>query len=184
MAKKFQIRIAPYGKYRKLIRDMQRTEEIFEGERTQKALKQLAEAGRDFIVNGILGSRKAWQGLSEITKQIKGNDFLLVDTGRFVTSMQVWKEDQRWYAGIRRGAKGKKGEDLTLIGIVQEEGATIPVTDGVRRFFAAKGIPLRKDTKFLVVPPRPWFAPAMAELNEYANEILGPFFDDLIKEIG
>ncbi len=185
MAKrKFQIRIAPFGKYRKLIRDLQRAEELLEGERTQKALRQLAEAGRDFIVNGIKKTRDSWKDLNEITKQLKGKSNILVDSGSFLNAMHVWKTGKRWFAGISRGSKGDDGQDLTLIGLIHEEGATVPVTDKMRGFFAGRGVPLRKDTKFLVIPPRPWFAPAAAELNDYANEVLAPFMDELIKEFG
>lgn len=184
MGKKVSIRIAPYGKYRKLVRDMQRAEEFLEGERTQKALKQLAEAGRDFIVNGIKGTRGSWADLNEITKQLKGKDDILIDSGSFVESMSVWPEGKRWYAGIPPGATGDKGQDLTMVGLVHENGATVPVTPGVRGFFASKGFPLRADTLYLVIPPRPWFAPAVEELNEYANEVLAPVFDAIVKEFG
>ncbi len=181
---KITIRIAPYGKYRKLIRDMQRVEEFLEGERTQKALKQLAEAGKDFIVRGIRETRGSWAELNEITKQLKGKDDILVDSGSFVDSIDVWKEDKRWYAGIRPGARGDKGQDLTMVGMVHEYGATVPVTPGVRGFFASRGVPLRAETRYLIIPPRPWFAPATQELNEYANEALAPVFDAIIKEFG
>jgi len=184
MGKKVSIRIAPYGKYRKLIRDMQRAEEILEGERTQKALKQLAEAGRDFIVQGITSTRGSWADLNDITKQLKGKDDILVDSGSFVDSMSVWQEGKRWYAGIPAGAKGDKGQDLTMVGLVHENGATVPVTEGVRGFFASRGVPLRADTQYLTIPPRPWFAPATEELDEYADEALAPVFDAIMKEFG
>jgi hypothetical protein len=184
MGKKVSIRIAPYGKYRKLIRDMQRAEKFFEGERTQKAIQQLAEAGRDFIVRGIRDTRESWDDLNDITQQLKGKDDLLVDSGSFVESMTVWQVGKRWYAGLPEGAKGSKGQDLTIVGIVHENGATVPVTDKMRNFFLARGVPLRQETKYLIIPPRPWFEPANEELNEYANEVLAPFMDELIKEIG
>jgi hypothetical protein len=178
------IRIAPYGKFRKLIRDMSRIEKILEGRRTQEALKQLAEAAKGFIVKGIEEGRDSWDDLNDVTKLLKGKETILIDTGSFINAMSVWQEGKRWYAGIPEGAKGSRGQDLTVVGMVHENGATVPVTDGVRGFFAAKGFPLKPDTKFLMVPPRPWFAPAVEELNEFANEILDPLITDLLKEIG
>ena len=70
-----------------------------------------------------------------------------------------------------------------MIGAVHEDGATIPVTAGIRRFFASKGFPLRADTKFITIPARKWFEPAVKELEEYAPEILDPLFEDVMKEI-
>lgn len=178
------VRIAPFGKYRKLINDLGRIEKSIYGVKTDKALQTLAETGRDFIVTGINSQRSGWKALSEITKFLKGHDRILVDHGDFVGAMQTWKEGQRWYAGIPEGATGSKGQDLELVGAVQEEGATIPVSDKMRKFFAAKGFPLRADTKYLMVPPRPWFAPAVEELEVHADEVLEPLVDDFLSELG
>lgn len=178
------IRIAPYGKFQKLIRDLGRIEQILEGKRTQAAMQQLAEAAKEFIVKGIESGRQEWADLNEVTAQMKGSNKTLVDSGSFVNAMTTWKEGKRWFAGLPEGAKGDKGQDLTLVGLVHERGATVPVTDGVRTFFAGKGFPLKPETRFLVVPPRPWFEPATKELAEYANEVLDPLVKDILKEIG
>jgi hypothetical protein len=180
----FSIRIAPRGKYEKLIRDLQKAERILEGERTDAALQQLATAGKDFIVEGIKNGREAWADLNEITKRLKGKDDILVDSGSFVGAMTVWKEGRRWFGGLPNGATGDKGQDLNLVGMVHEWGATVPVSDEIRGFFAANGFPLRADTKYLTIPPRAWFAPAYAELHEYATEVVGPLVDALLEEIG
>jgi hypothetical protein len=180
----FSIRIAPRGKYEKLIRDLQKVEKILEGQRTDAALEDLATAGKDFIVKGIKEGREAWKDLNEITKRLKGNDDILIDSGSFVGAMTVWQEGKRWFGGLPNGAKGGEGQDLNLVGMVHEWGATVPVSDEIRGFFAANGVPLRAETKFLTIPPRPWFAPAYAELREYADEILHPLIDELLEEIG
>lgn len=178
------IRIAPYGKFRKLIRDLERVEKIIEGKKTQAAMQQLAEAAKGFIVSGIENGRQGWEDLNEVTKQLKGHGRLLVDSGSFVGAMTTWQEGKQWFAGIPEGAVGDRGQDLTMVGLVHENGATVPVTDAVRMFFAEKGFPLKDGTRFLAIPPRPWFEPAMAELDDYANEVLDPLVDEILKEIG
>ncbi len=87
----FSIRIAPRGKYEKLIHDLQKVEKILEGEKTDAALRELATAGRDFIVNGIKNGREGWHQLNEITKRMKGSGRILVESGSFMESMAVWK---------------------------------------------------------------------------------------------
>jgi len=178
------VRIAPYGKFRKLISDMNRLDEILLGDKTQNAMERLAHATKDFIVDGIEKTRPSWKELNEITKTIKGNDQILIDSGSFVDAMKVWKSGARWYAGLPDGAKGDKGQDLGIVGEVHENGAHVPVSDEMRKFFAANGFPLRDGTKFVRIPERPWFAPAREELNEYADEVLNPLVDSLLEEIG
>jgi hypothetical protein len=178
------IRIAPYGKFRKLIQDLNRIERIVEGKKTQAAMQQLAEAARDFIVNGIKNGRGDWEKLNEMTKEMKGSSAILIDSGSFMNSMTTWQEGKRWFAGVPAGATGSRGQDLTLVGLVHERGATIQVTEGIRGFFAAKGFPLRADTKYLRVPSRPWFEPAVKETDEFADTILEPLVSEILKEIG
>jgi len=185
MAKKrFNVRIAPRGRWEKLIRDLTKINQVLEGEKTDTALKDLAIAGRDFITDGIENGREGWKALKEITKRLKGSSDLLVDSGDFIDAMTVWKEGKRWYGGLPLDAKGSKGQDLNVVGAVHENGATVPVTDAVRAFFAAQGFPLRKDTTHITVPPRPWFEPAFEELKEYAGEVLRPLVDEVLEEIG
>jgi len=180
----FSIRIAPRGKYEKLIRDLGKVEKILEGERTDAALRELATAGKDFIVDGIKNGREGWHQLNEITKRLKGGGDVLIDSGSFMGAMSVWKEGKRWFGGLPSGVKGDKGQDLNLVGLVHEWGATVPVTDAMRGFFLANGVPLRPETTHLTIPPRPWFAPAVVELHAFAGEVLRPLIDSLLEEIG
>ncbi len=178
------IRIAPYGKYRKLISDLGRIEKHLTGNRTDRALQLLAESARGFIVSGIMNQRPEWKPLTEMTKTIKGHDKILFDTGEFVGSVVTWKEGARWYAGIPEGATNSRGADLNMIGEVQEHGEVIKVTDAMRKFFIANGFPLKSDTLFIVVPPRPWFEPATEELDQHADEVLEPLADEMLKRLG
>lgn len=184
MAKKFRVQIAPRGRWEKLIKDLTKINRVLEGEKTDTALKDLAVASRDFITDGIEKGRDGWKALSELTKRLKGSSKIMVDSGDFLAAMDVWKYGKRWYGGLRPDAKGSKGQDLNMVGGVQEYGATIPVTDSMRKFFAGQGFPLRADTTHITVPPRPWFAPAFAEVKEYANEVLRPLVDEVLEGIG
>lgn len=179
---KTKIRIAPYGKWRKLIRDLNRAEVILEGRRTKRAMEDLAETAKHLIVDGIRKGREGWDENSDLTKALKGSSKQLVDSGTFLRSIRTWKEGERWFAGIPPGSKGDEGQDLEMVGAVQEGGAHIPVSDDMRAFFAARGFPLRADTKFVRIPPRPWLAPAAAELEEHIDTELEMWVEEILKD--
>ena len=67
----------------------------------------------------------------------------LIESGSFRASMKVWKEGKDWFAGLYPGSKGSEGQDLEIVGAVHEDGALVPISDPIRKFFAAKGFPLR-----------------------------------------
>jgi hypothetical protein len=181
---KASIRIAPYGKWRKFIRDLNRAQKILEGESTQRAMEDLAETAKHLIVDGIEQGRDEWDSLSDVTREFKGSSKPLVDSGMFVSSIDTWKEGKRWFAGLRPGAKGDDGQDLGMVAGVQEHGAHIPVSDAARKFFAAKGFPLKADTKYIRIPPRPWLAPAAEELEEHIEKALKPWAEEIFEEFG
>lgn len=56
--------------------------------------------------------------------------------------------------GKRKIRVGIMGGDMAMIGRVHEFGARIPVTPKMRKWFAAQGYPLRKDTTHIVIPER------------------------------
>jgi hypothetical protein len=184
MADKVEMRFAQYGTYRKLIAKLNRADKVLTGEKTMKAQKELAILAQERMVEGINGGREGWESLTEITKAIKGDARILIDSGSFVNSITIWKKAKRWFAGIPAGAKGEKGQDLQLVGAVHEGGATVPVSDELRRFFAHKGFPLRESTQYLRIPMRPWFAPAMREVDQMAKGILNSLADQIIKDLG
>jgi hypothetical protein len=56
---------------------------------------------------------------------------------------------------IQAGVFSDKSEGGLLMAVTSNEfGAKIPVSDGMRKLFAAKGFPLKKDTKFFIIPER------------------------------
>lgn len=179
-----KVRIAPFGKFRKLVRDLGTMEKRLYGERTDKALQTLAEAGKTFIVAGIINKRENWKQLSEITKKLKGHDRILVDSGSFAAAMEYFREGKSWFAGLPEGAKGNKGKDLEMIGEVHEKGTSVKVTEKIRKFFFAIGFPLRDNTLYIVIPARPWFEPAVEELERHADKVLEPMLDDILEGLG
>lgn len=185
MARFLQVKFTPAAnkRLRHLIKTLEKPEQLLNGPTTQKTLKHVAEQGLDFLLAGIQRRRSGWAELSDVTKAIKGNDRPLVDTGTFIRAMRVWNEGKEWFAGLPEGATGPGGGDLAVIGAVHEHGATIPVSPEVRAFFAFKGFPLRTDTRFIVVPPRPWFGPAAAETEKYAEKTLQALGDILAREL-
>jgi hypothetical protein len=179
-----KVRISPQAKFNKLVRDLGRMRPKLVGDRTDKALQTLAEAGKTFIIAGIVNQRANWKQLSEITKRLKGHDRILIDSGSFAGAMEFFREGKSWFAGLPEGAKGNKGKDLELIGEVHEKGASVKVTDKIRAFFFAIGFPLRANTAFITIPARPWFEPAVTEVEGYADKVLEPMLDEILEGIG
>jgi len=77
---------------------------------------------------------------------------------------------------IRAGFFGDKDAELPMIAAVQEYGAKIPVSDEMRKFFAANGYPLRAETQFFIIPERAFLRKtvdddgAMTEVFEFGIE--------------
>jgi hypothetical protein len=110
---KVTIRIAPYGKWRKLIRDLNKSQTILEGRKTERAMEDLAETAKNLIIDGIQGGREGWDENSEFTKAVKGSEKQLVDSGTFIRSIDTWQDGKRWYAGIKPGTRAENGADLS-----------------------------------------------------------------------
>jgi len=64
--------------------------------------------------------------------------------------------------------------------LVNEFGATIPVTEKMRRFLHAKGIHLRASTTEIEIPARPWFWPTWKENKAKAIRMV---MDSLMKPL-
>jgi hypothetical protein len=171
------------AEFRRMVTRLSGASRVFRGKKVEQSQQKLANAAKSFIVDGIDRQRPGWKKLSEITKTVKGNSTILQETGNFRRAMKAWKEGSDWFAGLYPGVKGKRGQDLEMVGAVHEDGAIVPVTAGIRRWFAAMGFPLRADTKFITVPSRKWFEPAVAELEAFAPEVLDPLLDEIMKGI-
>lgn len=158
---KFGVKFKIAREFSRTVKRLERADRLFYGRKVQNVQKELAQSARGFITGGIDRQRPEWLALHPVTKAIKGNDKKLIESGSFLRAMKVWKEGKDWFAGLSPGSIGKEGQDLEVVGSVHEDGAFVPVTNPIRKFFAAKGFPLRGDTKFLFVPARPWFGPAI-----------------------
>ena len=100
------------------------------------------------------------------------------------------------------GIQAPSGDDLYKIGYVQEYGFDIKVTDGMRNWFLAQGMPLTADTTHIRIPERSYLRTAFdlnqakihrkmedlalkvanGEMTAYqAREALGPYVSEMIK---
>lgn len=145
----------------------------------EPAISHLADDIRDQLIASIDQGRSEWPPLSEVTKWLKGSDQMLVNTGDFKNSIQVEKDGAHALIGVLV-PRGSKGQDMELIARVIEGGATIPVTDKMRKWFAAKGKPLRKTTAAIIVPARPIFNPSIRELDDRLDEVFGLYLDKFV----
>lgn len=160
-----------------LQRRLKRSRETLRGPKMQAVLEKVARTARGLMVSGIKGGRPEWPPLAEFTRKMKGSDRPLVDTGEFVGSITVWSDSGEWFAGV------PDSSPASTKAAVHEEGAHVPVTEGVRAFFRSQGAPLRADTRFVRVPPRPWLKPVEAELATYAEANLDELIEPIMKEI-
>lgn len=93
---------------------------------------------------------------------------------------------------IRAGFFGDKDAELPMIASVQEFGAKIPVSDAMRKFFAANGYPLKADTQFFIIPERAFLRKtidndaAMNEVFNFAVEMYNKTenFESMLKAMG
>ena len=126
--------------------------------------------------------RSDWPVISEATKWLKGSDKLLVDSGDFKRALDIQVDDNRALVGILT-PRGSQGQDLEMIARVIQEGAIIQVSEKMRRWFAWKGMPLRRTTMHIVIPPRPLFEPTLAEIDEEIDGIVNNYMDDILGAI-
>lgn len=170
--------------------------------------KQALAAAHDFgqqlydeIMKWLDSGKQDWPRLSDVTTMLRaarnekntpgagedipqyGSQQPLVDKGSFKRAIQLEKDDAGAVVGILI-PKGENGKDMEMIARIIEGGASIPVTDKMRSFLAAKGIHLRKTTRVLVVPARPLFNPAADLLDENLDKWMEPYEDVILKEIG
>lgn len=124
-----------------------------------------------------------WPTLSMVTQELKGSSQPLVDTGQLRDSFQILDLGEAVFVGIPDGMTRDDGTSMELVAGVQENGATIKVTDKVRNFFAGKGFPLRKTTEVVIIPPRAFFEPSVQAVEERLPDILGPILDKMFDDM-
>ncbi|MCK5601213.1 hypothetical protein KAR91_05070 [Candidatus Pacearchaeota archaeon] len=78
--------------------------------------------------------------------------------------------------GEQASKKTDGGLSMAQLATIQEFGVVINVTKKMRGFLSANGLPLKKDTKEIVIPSRPYmrqtFDEQIPELDKRANELL------------
>lgn len=79
-------------------------------------------------------------------------------------------------AGIIENKKYENGWDLISNALLQEYGATIPVTPKMRAWFRHQGFPLRKDKTSIVIPPRPFLRTALKKQKDWVR-FVKEYFD-------
>lgn len=124
-----------------------------------------AETLKIRIQNAIEQGSPDWPELSKVTVTLKGHSRALEDTGTLKNSITVVKLDGSVLVGIPDEAVYPDGTPVSDIASLMEDGASIEVTDKMRGFMAAKGFPLRKETKYIVIPARSFFERALAEFE-------------------
>jgi hypothetical protein len=144
------------------------------------AIAELAEDVREELVRSVESGDTSWPPLSETTRFLTGRDRPLVGTGDFVRSIRSQVGDKSASVGVLL-PKGETGRDMEAMARVTEGGADIMVTDKMRRWFAAKGRPLRKTTVVIKIPPRPVFNPSVGFIEENIDEIFGEVLDRLVE---
>ena len=145
-------------------------------------IRDLADDLYNKLVSSIREGRSDWPPLSEVTRWLKGDSKVYVNDGDFLRSLQIEVGSESAQIGIL-APRGPEGEDMELIARVLQGGAVIPVTERMRKWFAARGFPLRKTTLAITVPARPLFSPSMDTLDKDFDSIVAPYLDNILTRI-
>jgi hypothetical protein len=124
--------------------------------------------------------------LSEMTKWLREKEGkglrARVSTGDFLRALEKNVEEGKATVGILV-PRGAKGQDMEMLARVMEGGATVPVTQRMRKWFAAQGKPLKRTTVALKIPPRPIFDPVLGELEDKIDEVVNRYMDQILEGI-
>lgn len=195
-----------YGDWAEAARIASTMQAKFKRALEQAVLKE-AHYIRGHIVKGIASQApggSAFRPLSPMTLALRkaegfGGSKALIRTGALrgsITVLRVPGVEAKAFVGVLRKSKSKDGKSLANIGEIQEFGATVPVTDRMRRYLWAKlraagvkvqfgpKIPPIRDAKgkfrkakaptgagknVFVIPPRPFIAPVIATYAKPAD---------------
>jgi len=130
--------------------------------------------------DGVVRGRSEWPPLAAMTVAMKGHNKPLVDSGDFLRAIEMRRDGTTATVGVH-GGRGSKGQELGLVAIVMENGATVRVTDRMRGWFLVKGFPLSPATEFIRIPARPVFGPAMKETDEEMDRIIGDHVGEMME---
>lgn len=123
------------------------------------AANRLVELIKEQIESeGKLGGAP-WSPLSPATMFLKGGRTTpLIDTGSLLNAFTVIKTGRQKYTVI--------GEHPALY--LMEFGFSVRVTDQMRKWYLAQGMPLSGKTRFIVIPARPYIEPVVPILQAEA----------------
>lgn len=151
----------------------------------QLVLEDLAEIAYVALQDQIKSGDTAFP-LSEMTKWLKQKDGddprARVESGDFLRALDKRVEEGKATVGILI-PRGSKGQDMEMLARVMEGGATVPVTERMRKWFAAQGKPLKRTTVALKIPPRPIFDPVMGEMEKHIDSVVGKHMDEILGSI-
>ncbi len=129
-----------------------------------KGLMQCGEEVKKNMIGILRSGRAGGPKLHPFTVARKGRKKKLIDTGALARAIKVFVDSKKnVFVGIKAGKKSSKGQDLALIANIHENGMTQKVTPKMRAFLHHQGFHLRKSTKVLRTPARPFIAPAVAK---------------------
>lgn len=119
---------------------------------------------------------------STATIAIKSSAVPLVETGSLIQSIRVKKMGVfDYYGGVDPGEKNANGVPLSNIAVGQNVGYIIPVDEQVRALMQANGLTVSKDTKFFVVPARPFLTRGFDKAEPQINKIIQAQQNNLIR---
>ena len=108
--------------------------------------------------------------LSGFTVAMKGSSKQLIDKADLLGAVSFSVLDTfNVFVGVLKQAHGS-GLGTVNIGLLQEQGTTIRVTDKMRNWFFAQGVHLRNSTIVIVIPGRPFVKPSEEKVREAAEE--------------
>jgi len=175
---KFKISLKDENEFEQLVKELSESEfRSSADELTGAVTKEAGERLHAKIVGNFQNGRPDWPALSQVTAELKGHAQPLVDSGMLLRNITLTFVGETALVGIPDGAQYPDGTEVDLVASVMEDGAVIRVTERMRNFFAARGFPLRKETEVIMIPARPFFEPAVKELEDELPEILEEVFE-------
>jgi hypothetical protein len=167
MSVKFSIKIHDEREFEDLIQDLEASALEDRLERSgREAVQKVGQAVLDKVQSNLQNGRADWPALSAATVELRGAGQPLNDAGELLRSFGLTFDGDKAFVGIPEGATRTDGTPMDLVAAILEDGAALEVTPRMRGFLAARGVPLRPDTRVLIVPPRPFFDPALQEIAE------------------
>lgn len=114
----------------------------------------------------ISGVNKLCDKLKKDLQSVKGAKAGVLTNARYPEDKKQGKKKNG-----QRKESGSSHPPLRIYenAMIQEYGARIPVTDKMRKWFAAQGFPLKKTTTEIVIPPRPFLRKALKKQKEWAK---------------